>query len=203
MKHVFVILLTALTLLSCSETETKSIPDINKVYGDTLISGDPHTFNYTQKSSASDTDKVYRDTLNSGHAYTFNYPQKYSVNWVENCIYIGWGTSAETMPDWFVCVSNEANLENNRADHSDNLQRETSINEPVYCKTDKCKIGNYTADRYRYYTKKDNIYISEDLIIDIGEEEYFSITNQIQRETRSPADSIEFYKFLESFKISK
>jgi hypothetical protein len=184
MKNIFPILITALVLSSCSGTMTKSI---------------------------SDTDKVFRDTLNSGIAYTFNYPQKYSFDWVENCIYIGRNNPdtsfSKTLPDWAICISYKGNLDSEReylkTHHSDNLQRETSINEPVYCKMDKLQIGNYTADRYRFYTKRGNIYISENLIIDIGGDDYFSIDNQIQRETRSSADSIEFYKFIESFKITK
>jgi hypothetical protein len=135
MKYIFSVLITALALSSCSETKRKSIPD---------------------------TDKVYNDKLNSGHAYTFNYPQKYSLDWVENCIYIGRDNSdtsfSKTQPDYCVCIDYKANLESDReylkTHHSDNLQKETSINEPVYCKIDKLQIDNYTADRYRYFTKK-------------------------------------------------
>ena len=65
--------------------------------------------------ASSNTDKVYSDTLISGNAYTFTYPHKYSINWVENCIYIGRvneDTSfSKTQPEWTVCIAYKGNIE--------------------------------------------------------------------------------------------
>ncbi|MCC6684169.1 MAG: hypothetical protein IT247_03770, partial [Bacteroidia bacterium] len=146
--------------------EEKRIEEINKTDISPLEKDHPYSDNV--KKEIHGTNNVYLDTLNSGHAYSFIYPQKYLLDRVENCIYIGRenpDTSlSKTQPDWCVCIEYKDNLGSEReylkTHHSENLQKESSINEPVYCKTDNWQIGNYIADRYRYFTRKNNTYIS-------------------------------------------